>query len=127
MLCKKLGVQFKVVSYDRNLWSQTLVCVCCFIFYLKECTIAACNFLSGLANSFHSREIKVPGFDTCCLKSLFFSFYIRLISASPDVLKDQFWAAPLFCGFSEQNQSSCEALGTTVFFKGEARAIFGDF
>ena len=27
MLCKKLGVQFKVVSYDRNLWSQTRVCV----------------------------------------------------------------------------------------------------
>ncbi|KAI1232298.1 hypothetical protein IHE44_0006747 [Lamprotornis superbus] len=30
----------------------------------------------------------------------------RLISASPDVLMDQFWAARLFCGFSEQNQSS---------------------
>lgn len=70
MLCKKLGVQFTVVSYDRNLWSQTLVCV--FFFYLKECTIAACNFSSRLANSFHSREIKVPGFDTCCWKSVFF-------------------------------------------------------
>lgn len=58
---------------------------------------------------------------------IFFSFFLRLISASPDVLMDQFWAAHLFCGFSEQKQSSCEALGTAVFFKGEARAIFGDF
>lgn len=96
-----------------------------FFFYLKECTIAACNFLSGLANSFHSREIKVPGHMP--FKIFIFPFFIRPISASPDVLIDQFWAAPLFCGFSEQNQSSCEALGTAVFFKGEARAIFGDF
>lgn len=102
-------------------------CVCVLFFYLKECTIAACNFLSRLANSFHSREIKVPGFDTCRLKSLLFFFSVRPISASPDVLIDQFWAAHLVCGFSEQKQSSCEALGTAVFFKGEAGAIFGHF
>lgn len=60
-------------------------------------------------------------------KILVFSSSIRLIWPSPDVLIDQFWAAHLFCGFSEQKQSSCEALGTAVFFKGEAGAIFGDF
>lgn len=53
-----------------EIYGAKLVCV--FFFYLKECTIAACNFSARLANSFHSREIKVPGFDTCCLKSLFF-------------------------------------------------------
>lgn len=60
-------------------------------------------------------------------KTFVFFFSIRLILPSPDVLIDQFWAARLFCGFSEQKQSPCEALGTAVFFKGEAGAIFGDF
>lgn len=42
------------------------------------------------------------------------------------MLIDHVWAAHLFCGFSEQKQSSCEALGTAGFFKREAGAIFGD-
>jgi len=61
------------------------------------------------------------------LKICVFFFSIRLTSASPDVLRDQFWATHLFCGFAEQKQSSCAALGAAVFFKGEAGAIFGDF
>lgn len=126
MLCKKLGVQFKVVSYDRNLWSQTLMCVCCFFFFLFERMYNCClQFFVQAGKFFPFQRNKGPWIWHMLFKIfIFFPFFLRPISASPDVLIDQFWAARLFCGFSEQNQSSCEALGTTVCFSKGKQELF---
>lgn len=137
MLCKKLWCTIQSSFFWQKFMEPNpplcvfLSLLLSFFSYLKECTIDACNFFGPgwQVLFFFPREIKVPGFDMCCLKMIILNqnFSARQISVSPDVLIGQFWAAHVFLWLLWAETEFLWGVGNLSAFRRGSRSCFWRF